>query len=92
MKINEWLQKYLKEEIEELKKKEGRSEEEKKKVMSENKQLMEPLQKATEDLRELKRKLTNYEKDKLSLAVSVINNNWVSNILTLLLLLLYIIT
>lgn len=72
MLINEKLQNHLKDEIEELKKKEGRAEEERKKVMSENKQLVEPLQKATEDVKELKRKLTNYEKDKLSLAVGLI--------------------
>ena len=39
-------------------------------VHAENKRLVEPLQKAREDVEELRRQLQNYDKDKQSLAVS----------------------
>lgn len=39
-------------------------------LSAENKKLAEPLRKALEDVAEYKRQLQNYEKDKISLAVS----------------------
>merc|ERR1711935_161293 len=54
----------LKEQIEEMKKKEERLEKEIAEAMSQNRKLKEPLQKARETNDELKRQLANYEKDK----------------------------
>ena len=53
-----------------MKKKEERLEKQMSEVMSENKKLVEPLQRAREQLDELQRQLANYEKDKQSFAVS----------------------
>eukprot|EP00118_Oscarella_pearsei_P025925 m.309054 g.309054 ORF g.309054 m.309054 type:complete len:487 (+) comp45380_c0_seq1:53-1513(+) len=58
----------LKDEVEAMKKKEERLEKQMAEVQAENKRLTEPLQKAREDVAELRHKLANYEKDKSSLA------------------------
>ncbi|CAD5124276.1 DgyrCDS12568 [Dimorphilus gyrociliatus] len=58
----------LKEQVEEMKKKEERMEKHVAEVNSENKKLVEPLRQTRLDLEELKHQLSNYEKDKLSLA------------------------
>merc|ERR1711976_1030778 len=58
----------MKEQIEELKKKEDRLEKQMAEVMAENKRLVEPLQRAREEVEELRRQLANYDKDKQSLA------------------------
>merc|ERR1712159_228143 len=60
----------LKEQIEEMKKKEERLEKEIAEAMSQNRKLKEPLQKARETNDELKRQLANYEKDKRCLKSS----------------------
>jgi myosin heavy subunit len=57
----------LKQQIEEMKKKEDRLEKAMAEVMSQNRKLTEPLEKAREINDELRRKLENYEKDKKSL-------------------------
>ncbi|XP_038610556.1 dynein regulatory complex subunit 4 [Tachyglossus aculeatus] len=58
----------LKEQMEEMKKKEDHLEKEMAEVMLQNKRLTEPLQRAREELTELQKRLANYEKDKASLA------------------------
>ncbi|XP_026855246.2 dynein regulatory complex subunit 4 isoform X1 [Electrophorus electricus] len=58
----------LKEQVEEMKRKEERLEKEMAEVLQQNKRLTEPLQKATDDVAELQRQLANYKKDKASLA------------------------
>ncbi|KAK2191116.1 hypothetical protein NP493_61g05046 [Ridgeia piscesae] len=58
----------LKEQVEEMKKKEDRLEKQMAEVMAENKRLVEPLQKARDEVDELRRQLSNYEKDKQALA------------------------
>jgi len=58
------------EQVEEMKKKEDRLEKQMAEVMAENKRLVEPLQKARDEVDELRRQLSNYEKDKQALAVS----------------------
>ncbi|XP_041918460.1 dynein regulatory complex subunit 4 [Alosa pseudoharengus] len=58
----------LKEQVEEMKKKEERLEKEMAEVQLQKRRLTEPLQKAKEDVAELQKKLANYEKDKASLA------------------------
>lgn len=58
----------LKEQVEEMKKKEDRLEKQMAEIMAENKRLVEPLQKAREEVEELRRQLANYDKDKQSLA------------------------
>nr|XP_005999251.1 PREDICTED: growth arrest-specific protein 8 isoform X2 [Latimeria chalumnae] len=58
----------LKEQMEEMKRKEDRLEKEMAEVQLQNKRLIEPLQKAREEVAELQRQLANYEKDKTSLA------------------------
>jgi len=60
----------LKEQIEDMKKKEERMEKEMNEVQQQNRKLIEPLQKARETVEELTRKLANYQKDKVSLANS----------------------
>ena len=60
---------FKQEQVEEMKKKEERMEKQMNEVMAENKRLVEPLQKAKEEVDELRRQLSNYEKDKQSLAV-----------------------
>ena len=60
----------VQEQVEDMKKKEERMEKQMNEVMAENKRLVEPLQKAKEEVEELRRQLANYEKDKQSLAVS----------------------
>lgn len=58
----------LKEQVEEMKKKEERMEKQMAELMTENKRLMEPLQKAREEVDDLRKQLANYDKDKQSLA------------------------
>lgn len=57
----------LKEQVEEMRKKEERLEKQMTEVMNENRRLIEPLQKAKDEVHELQRQLANYEKDKASL-------------------------
>ncbi|XP_054025837.1 dynein regulatory complex subunit 4 isoform X2 [Dryobates pubescens] len=57
----------LKEQVEEMKKKENHLEKEKADVLLENKQLKEPLQQAQEQVAELQKKLVHYDKDKEAL-------------------------
>ena len=52
-----------------MKKKEERMEKQMAEVIAENKRLTEPLQKAREEVEDLRRQLTNYEKDKEMLRV-----------------------
>ena len=56
-----------------MKKKEERMEKQMNEIQLENKRLKEPLEKAKEEVAELTRQLANYEKDKASLAVSLLN-------------------
>ncbi|XP_075045183.1 dynein regulatory complex subunit 4 [Mixophyes fleayi] len=58
----------LKEQMEEMRKKEDRLEKEMADLQLQNRRLTEPLQKARDDVAELTRQLANYEKDKVSLA------------------------
>ncbi|KAM9302437.1 dynein regulatory complex subunit 4 [Gastrophryne carolinensis] len=58
----------LKEQMEEMRKKEDRLEKEMADLQLQNRRLTEPLQKAREEVAELQRQLANYEKDKASLA------------------------
>ena len=53
-----------------MKKKEERMEKHMNEVLADNKRLAEPLQRAKDEVDELKRELANYEKDKQALAVS----------------------
>ncbi|XP_030622407.1 dynein regulatory complex subunit 4 [Chanos chanos] len=62
------LIKTLKNQHDEMKKKQSRLEKEMAEVLLQNKNLTEPLQKAKEEVTELKKQLANYEKDKASLA------------------------
>ncbi|MGH0115738.1 UNVERIFIED_CONTAM: hypothetical protein FKN15_046923 [Acipenser sinensis] len=57
----------LKEQVEEMKRKEERLEKEMAEVQLQNKRLTEPLQKAQEEVTELQKQLANYQKDKVSL-------------------------
>ncbi|XP_075289464.1 dynein regulatory complex subunit 4 isoform X2 [Opisthocomus hoazin] len=57
----------LKEQMEEMKKKENHLEKEKADVLLQNKQLKEPLQQAEEQVSELQKKLARYDKDKEAL-------------------------
>ena len=50
-----------------MKKKEERMEKQMNEVMAENRRLVEPLQKAREEVEDLKKKLANYDKDKQAL-------------------------
>lgn len=52
-----------------MKKKEERMEKQMAEVITENKRLAEPLQKAREEVEDLRRQLSNYEKDKEILKV-----------------------
>jgi len=58
------------EQVEEMKKKEERLEKQMAEVTSENRKLTDPLQKANNEVDEMRRQLVNYEKDKQLLAVS----------------------
>ncbi|XP_062996933.1 dynein regulatory complex subunit 4 [Elgaria multicarinata webbii] len=58
----------LKEQMEEMKKKEDHLEKEMAEVMLQNKRLAEPLQRARDEVAELQKKLAHYEKDKTMLA------------------------
>ncbi|KAL1007328.1 hypothetical protein UPYG_G00085060 [Umbra pygmaea] len=58
----------LKEQIEEMKKKEDRLKKDMSDVLLQNRRLTEPLQIANEEVASLQKKLANYEKDKASLA------------------------
>ncbi|KAK3603396.1 hypothetical protein CHS0354_009378 [Potamilus streckersoni] len=60
----------LKEQVEEMKKKEERMEKQMAEVIAENKRLAEPLQKAREEVEELRKQLANYEKDKETLRMT----------------------
>ncbi|XP_069073289.1 dynein regulatory complex subunit 4 [Pleurodeles waltl] len=57
----------LKEQMEDMKKKEDRMEKEMQDLQLQNKRLVEPLQKAREDVGELHKQMDNYEQDKASL-------------------------
>lgn len=57
----------LKDQVEEMKKKEERLEKQMNEITAENRRLVEPLQKAKEEVEELRRQLSNYDKDKQSL-------------------------
>lgn len=57
------------EQVEEMKKKEERMEKQMAEITAKNKLLAEPLQKAQEEVEELKKELANYEKDKETLRV-----------------------
>ncbi|XP_067948059.1 dynein regulatory complex subunit 4-like [Watersipora subatra] len=57
----------LKDQVEEMKKKEERMEKQMNEVMAENRRLVEPLQKAREEVEELRKQLANYDKDKQAL-------------------------
>lgn len=61
----------LKTEIEDIKKQRERLEKQMAEVQAENKRLVEPLQKAQEQVSELQRQLFSYDKDKALLAVSI---------------------
>jgi len=58
----------LKEQIEEMKKKDERMEKEMAEIQLQNKRLIEPLQKAREEVDDLRKQLANYQKDKASLS------------------------
>ncbi|XP_066570193.1 dynein regulatory complex subunit 4 [Amia ocellicauda] len=58
----------LKEQVEDMKKKEERLKKEMAEVQLQNKRLTEPLRKAKEEVAELQKQLANYNKDKASLA------------------------
>ncbi|XP_072492501.1 dynein regulatory complex subunit 4 isoform X2 [Notamacropus eugenii] len=60
----------LKEQMEDMKKKEDHLEKEMAEVTVQNKRLVEPLQKARDELLDLQKKLINYEKDKHALTSS----------------------
>lgn len=60
----------LKEQVEEMKKKEERMEKKMAELTAENKRLTEPLQKAREEVEDLRRQLANYEKDKETLRMT----------------------
>ncbi|XP_060567310.1 dynein regulatory complex subunit 4-like [Ruditapes philippinarum] len=60
----------LKEQVEEMKKKEERMEKQMAEISAKNKMLAEPLQKAQEEVEELKKELSNYEKDKETLRMT----------------------
>lgn len=60
----------LKEQIEEMKRKEERLEKEMGEIQLQNKRLVEPLQRAKEEVDELRRQLSNYQKDKSSLSTA----------------------
>lgn len=60
----------LKEQVEEMKKKEERMEKQMAEISAKNKLLAEPLQKAQEEVEELKKELANYEKDKETLRMT----------------------
>jgi len=57
----------LKEQVEEMKKKEERNEKQMSEIQAENKRLKEPLEKAKAEVADLKKQLANYQKDKQSL-------------------------
>ena len=52
-----------------MRKKEERMEKQMNEVTAENRRLIEPLQKAKEEVQDLHKQLSNYEKDKASLQV-----------------------
>lgn len=61
---------WFQEQVEEMKKKEERMEKQMAEITAKNKMLAEPLQKAQDEVEELKKELANYEKDKETLRVS----------------------
>ncbi|XP_036358099.1 dynein regulatory complex subunit 4 isoform X1 [Octopus sinensis] len=60
----------LKEQVEDMKKKEERLEKQMADLIAENKRLTEPLQRAREEVEELRKALANYEKDKQCLKMT----------------------
>lgn len=68
--INFGLINVLKEQVDDMKKKEERLEKEMANLTTENKRLVEPLQHAREEVDELRKSLANYEKDKQSLKMT----------------------
>ncbi|XP_059926892.1 dynein regulatory complex subunit 4 [Gadus macrocephalus] len=58
----------LKEQVEEMKRKEEKTEKRMAEVMAQNRRMTEPLQRTKEDVAELQKQLAHYEKDKASLA------------------------
>ena len=56
--------------MERMKKEQERLEKQLSETQAENRKLQEPLQKAKEEVVELRKQLANYERDKTSLAVS----------------------
>jgi len=61
------------EQIEDMKRKEEKTEKKMADVMLQNKRMTEPLQRTKEELVELRKQLAHYEKDKASLAVRVLS-------------------
>ena len=59
--------------MEEMKRKEEKTEKKMAEVMAENRRMTEPLQRTKEDVAELQKQLAHYKKDKASLAVRVLN-------------------
>ena len=59
--------------MEEMKRKEEKTEKRMAEVMAQNRRMTEPLQRTKEDVAELQKQLAHYEKDKASLAVSVVH-------------------
>lgn len=66
-------------EIEDIKKQRERLEKQMAEVQAENRRLVEPLQKAQEQVQELQRQLFSYEKDKALLAVRTRHLNYCYN-------------
>ena len=56
--------------MEDIKKREERMEKQLRDITGENRKLVEPLQQAQAEVTELNRKMKNYEKDKVSLAIT----------------------
>ncbi len=66
----------LKDQVEKMKKDSERLEKQLAETQAENRRLQDPLAKAKEQVAELQRQLSNYERDKASLAVSVALCQW----------------
>lgn len=61
---------HFQEQVEKMKKDAERLEKQLAETQAENRRLQDPLQRAREEVAELQRQLSNYERDKVSLAVS----------------------
>ena len=59
-----------------MKKKEERNEKQMSEIQAENKRLKEPLEKAKAEVADLKKQLANYQKDKQSLQVNFMKNEF----------------